>query len=561
MASEYSTRRSRWSLTTSVLMIGLISLLQAGCDSGPSGSFAPAIIASVFPVQNSETALVTTDVIVFFGTDMDETTIDETTFTLTEAGGAQITATVTYDAATRSATLDPAADLVSGASYTATISAAVRDAAGSAPLPGDFVWSFTVSQATELVSKNASGVVGNDVSSRSAIDGTGRYVAFVSEGTNLATTPTTLNRSHIYRKDTLIGEVLLASSTDAGLEANNNCSSPRISVDGRYVVFTSFANNLSAIATGNTRQVYIKDMDTGDVSLVSRDTSGIFVANNVAANPDVSNDGRYVVFESAASNLSLLPNNGLTQIYRKDMTDDSIETISRNTSQSAGALGNSNRPRMSSDARFIVFDSNAGSDIVVGANGIRHVYLVDIENPDVTEQISVDSSGVQGNGASLNADISDDGVFIVFESIATNLAAGDSNGGLSDIFRRNRTSPGSTRLVSTPDNVSSGSNGSFNASISSDGNYVSFESESTNFATETVPGLNDIFVRNFSTEPTVTLDKINLSQQGFEATDNSTRAAISADGRYVSFDSRFNYDVTDTNTIDDVFQSRNSSFQ
>ena len=561
MTSENSKQRRRWSLIASVLVIGLAGLLQSGCDSGSTGDFAPAVVASVLPAQSSDTALVSTDVIVFFGREMDESTIDETTFTLTEAGGAPITATVTYDAATLSATLDPVADLVSGTGYTATVSSSIRDAQGNTPLSNDFVWSFTVSQATELVSRNDAGVAGNDVSSRSAIDGSGRYIVFVSEATNLVTTATTLNRGHIYRKDTLTGEVLLVSSTDNGLEANNNSSSPRISDDGRYVVFASFANNLSSIATGGIRQVYIKDMDTGDVSLVSRDTTGSFVADNVSANPDVSNDGRYVVFESSASNLSSLSNNGLTQIYRKDMTDDSIAMISRNTSQSAGGAGNSNRPRMSSDARFIVFDSDAGNDIVAGANGTRHIYLVDMDNPNVTEQISVDSSDVQGNGASVNADVSDNGVFVVFESIATNLAAGDSNGGLSDIFRRNRTLPGTTQLASTPDNLSSGSNGSFNASISSDGNYVSFESAATDLAAETVPGLNDIYVRDFSTDPTVTLNKVNLSQDGFEPTNNSTRPAISADGRYVSFDSPFDYDITDTNTLDDVYRSYNSTFQ
>ena len=205
-------------------------------------------------------------------------------------------------------------------------------------------------------------------------------------------------------------------------------------------------------------------------------------------------------------------------------------------------------------------ESNAGNDIVAGANGTTHIYLVNMNSPDITEQISVDTNDVQGNGTSVSADVSDDGLFVVFESIATNLAPGDSNGGLSDIFRRNRTAPTETQLVSTANNVSSGDNGSFNASISSDGNYVAFESASTNFVLETQAGLNDIFVRNFSTEPTVTIDKINLSQTGGEATNNSTRASISSDGRYVSFDSSFNYDVVDTNTINDVYRSHNSTF-
>jgi len=558
MTPKKSSDRNRWSFIASVLMIGLISLVQPGCNCGSSDNVGSAPVASVFPVQNSDTALVSTNVIAFFGIDMNGPSV-ESSFTLTESGGTDQPAAVIYDATTQSAILDPITDLKSGTEYRATISSTVQDAAGNTPLASDFVWSFTVSFATELISKSVNNAVGNDVSTNSAIDGIGRYVVFESEATNLETTATTLNRNHIYRKDTLTGEVLLVSSTDVGLQADDHSFTPRISDDGRYVVFISTANNLSSIFTGSTLQVFIKDMDTGDVVLVSRDASGTVVANNAAENPDVSNDGRYVVFESAAGNLSTL-SNSFTQIYRKDMSDDSIDMVSRNTSLSAGGLGDSNRPAMSPDARFIVFDSNAGNSIVTGANGTRHIYLVDIDNQNITEQISVDSNSVQGNGVSINASVSDDGVFIAFESIATNLVTGDTNGALSDIFRRDRTAPGITQLVSTPDGTSSGDNESVNSSISADGGFIAFESASTNLVSEVVLGLTDIYVRDFSTAPTVTIEKINLSQSGGEASNNSSNASISSDGRYVSFDSPFNYDITDTNTIDDVYRSQNSTF-
>ena len=562
MTQAKPSDRGRWSLIASVVMIGLISLVQPGCNCGSSDAFSPATIASVFPVQNSDTAPVNTNVVAFFGIDMNETTINDTTFTLTERGGAQQSAAVSYDPATRSATLDPDTDLISGTEYSATISSTVEDAAGNTPLASDFVWSFTISQATELVSKDIDAVVGNDVSENSAIDGTGRYIVFESEATNLVTVFTTFNRNHIYRKDIITGEVLLASSDTDGLEANNSSFTPRISDDGRFVVFASNATNLSStISTGGILQVFIKDMEDDSVDLVSRDDTGLIAANVIAANPDVNNDGRYIVFESSASNLSTLANNSFSQIYRKDMSDESVEMISRNTSLSAGGSGNSNRPAMSPDARFVVFDSDAGNDIVSGATSDRHVYLVDMNSPDITEQISVNSSLVQGNAASVNASVSDDGVFIAFESIATNLITGDTNGALSDIFRRDRTAPGLTQLVSTPDGTTSGNDASIAASISRDGTYVAFESAATNLVIETSLGLTDIFVRDFSTAPSVTIQKINLSQSGSEASNNSGNASISSDGRYVSFVSPFNYDITDTNTIDDVYRSYNSTFQ
>jgi Tol biopolymer transport system component len=212
---------------------------------------------------------------------------------------------------------------------------------------------------------------------------------------------------------------------------------------------------------------------------------------------------------------------------------------------------------MSADARYIVFDSIAGNSIVPTATTIRSVYLVDMMNPDTAELISVDSIGTQGNGASVNSSISDDGNYIAFESQSTNLIRGGTT--LSDIYRRDR-SGNQTLLVSTADGFTSGDNASVGASISGDGTFVAFESAATNLVTETALGLNDIFVRDFSTTPTVTIAKINLTQAGAEATDNSSNASISSDGRYVSFDSALNYDITDTNTLDDVYRAHNSTF-
>ena len=559
MAQARSSGRNRWSLIASVLMIGFISLVQPGCNCGSSsGTAAPAPVATVFPSDQSDTALVGTVVAVNFLNPMNSSTINEDTFTLS-TGGTPVSGTVVTPGATSttSATFIPDSDLVSGTEYRATISSAVTDINGNHPLSSDYVWSFLISQATVLTSKDINSVAGVDVSSLSAIDKTGRFIVFESEATNLSSAITTFNRNHIYRKDTLTGEVLLVSSDANGLEANNSSSSPRISDDGQHVVFASTATNLSSISTGGTKQIFIKHLTDGSIELVSTDSTGLVAANNSSENPDVSNDGGYVVFESDALNLSGLTNNGVSQIYLKNMTDESVDMISRDTTQSAGGTGDSNRPAMSPDARYIVYDSIAGNSLVIGATAIRHVFLVDMESADVTEQISVNSSSVQGNGNSINASVSDDGNYVAFESNATNLITGGTL--LSDIYRRDR-SGSETLLASTPDATTSGDNASINSSISGDGTFVAFESASTNLVTEVVAGLTDIFVRDFSTTPTVTIEKINLSQSGAEATNNSNNASISSDGRYVSFDSAFNYDVTDTNTINDVYRSHNSTF-
>jgi len=566
MTQVHSSHRSRWLLVASALVIGLISLVQIGC--GDSSSIPPPpTITEVYPPQSNDAALVSTFVSATFGIDMDDSTINSSTFTLTRVGATEQAAVVNYNPANRTAFLDPNSDLISGAEYTARISTSVEDTGGDRPLVSDFVWSFSVTPATTLVSKDSDGAVGNDVSTQSAIDETGRYIVFESQATNLSDAATTFNRNHIYRKDSVTGELLLVSSDDAGLEADNDSYSPRISDDGRYVVFESLATNLSSISTGGTRQIFIKDLADTDqtdgevnIELVSRDTTGLVVADTTAENPDVSNDGRYVVFESTATNLSTLSANGASQIYRKDILDDSIDMISRNTTQTAGGSGDSNRPAMSPGAQYIVFDSVAGGTLVTGASVIRSAYLVDMNNPDTTELISVNDSGTQGDDDSINASVSDNGNYVAFESLATNLVAGDTNGA-SDVFRRD-LSVSETLLVSTADGTTSGNAASTGSSISSDGAYVAFESLASNLVAEGTLGFSDIFVRDLSTMPTVTIERINIPQSFIgEANNDSNNASISADGRYVSFDSAYDYDATDTNTIDDVYRSYNTTFQ
>ena len=549
MTQVHSSDRSRWLLIASALVIGLISLVQTGC--GDSSSIPPPqTITDVYPPQSNDAALVSTFVSATFGIDMDDSTINSSTFTLTRSGGSVEAAVINYNPASRTAFLDPNSDLISGAEYIARISTSVEDTGGNRPLVSDYVWSFTVTPATTLVSKDNDDAVGNDVSAQSAIDETGRYIVFESQATNLSDAATTFNRNHIYRKDTVTGEVLLVSSDDAGLEADNDSFSPRISDDGRYVVFESRARNLSSISTGGTIQVFIKDLADGSVDLVSRDTTGLIVADTTAENPDVSNDGRYIVFESTATNLSSLPANGATQIYLKDMNDDSIDMIT------AGGAADSNRPAISPGAQYIVFDSEAG---FAGSNTTRSVYIYDPAVPTTIELVSVNDSGTQGDGASTNASVSDNGNYVAFESLATNLVTGDNNG-VSDIFRRDR-SASETLLVSTADGTSSGNAASTGSSISSNGAYVAFESSASNLVAEGTLGFSDIFVRDFSTMPTVTIERINIPQSFIgEANNDSNNASISADGRYVSFDSPYNYDATDTNTINDVYRSHNTTF-
>ena len=387
MENSRRSETKRRAFIFSVLFIGLVSLVQPGCDcSSSSGSAPPPPISSVYPPQDSDTALISTVVSATFSNDMNGTTIDSTTFFLTQ-GGVPVTPTmVTYDASTRTATLTPGADLTSGLEYRATITTAVQDINGGNPVTTDRVWSFTVSTSPALVSKDVNRVVGNNVSDTTDVDETGRYIVFESSATNLVTTSTTNGLTHIYRKDTLTDEVLLVSSTSGGLEANNSSATPRISNDGRYVVFSSTATNLGSIPGNTFAQIYIKDLDDdGSVDMISRDAT-LTPGDGNSLNPDISGDGSTVVFDSVASNFG-------------------------------------------------------------GSTGVRRVYLVELAAPDTIEQISVSTGGTEGNGNSDFPTISDDGIRVVFESNSSNLDVIDSNT-TADVYLRDRSSTGTTSLVS-----------------------------------------------------------------------------------------------------------------
>jgi Tol biopolymer transport system component len=159
----------------------------------------------------------------------------------------------------------------------------------------------------QLVSKNLNGVTSNDLTQNADIDATGRYIVFESESTILVNISTTFNRSHIYRKDTVTGEVLLVSSDKSGLvEANRDAYNPSISSNGRYVVFQSLADNLDGNTNG-VQQIYLKDLDTNDIVIASRNESGV-PDNGLsgASNASVSDDGRYVLFQTSDATMSVL---------------------------------------------------------------------------------------------------------------------------------------------------------------------------------------------------------------------------------------------------------------
>ena len=166
-----------------------------------------------------------------------------------------------------------------------------------------------------------------------------------------------------------------------------------------------------------------------------------------------------------------------------------------------------------------------------------------------TKRVSVSSAGAQGDSGSFHPAVSADGRFVAFASNATNLVGGDTNA-VSDVFVRDRKTH-KTKRVSVSSAGAQGNDLSESASISADGRFVAFESVATNLVGNDTNGFDDVFVRDRSTGKT---RRVSLDSAGVQGNGDSEEPSISADGRFVGFDSLATDLVgNDTNGFEDVF--------
>ena len=471
---------------------------------------------------------------------------------------------MSYDVPNRTAILVPDDDLDLNTAYNVTIDSSVEDIDGSSPFVSDFVWSFSTSPGMSLVSKNSEGVAGDNDSVSADIDATGRYIVFESTATNLLSDVTIAGTMQVYRKDTVTGEVVLVSSDASGIvEADTGAGVPSMSSNGRYIVFESAATNLAAGSNGNS-QIYLKDLFNGDIELVSRNVSGVTDNGTGASNAKVSDDGRYITFESTATNLVSIASGGVSQIYRKDMSDESVEMISRNAADEAGDAASTNAD-MSADGEHIVFESVA-TNLNSPASGFKDIYYVDAGSlTHAVETVSVTTAGLDADGGSNKPSVSDDGSVVVFHSNATNLDVLDATNGVVDVFMRDRATP-STQLVSATIAGAGGDSVSSNAHLSGNGIYVVFESLASDLVADDTNGSKDIFVRDLSavdvnSDPVVDIERVNIPYSSLEAVSPALQPVISADGRYTGFHSIEQYTIDDTTTFNDVFRAYNSTYE
>ena len=237
------------------------------------------------------------------------------------------------------------------------------------------------------------------------------------------------------------GDIALVSVDSSGVQGNRDSEYPSISADGRYIAFESEADNLVAGDTNGYSDIFVRDHNTGITTRVSVSSSG-GQGSNASTSPSISGDGRYVAFVSRASNLVAGDTNGNSDIFVHDRNTGITTRVNVNSS-GGQAIGVSYSPSISADGRYVAFYSIASNLVSGDTNGQMDIFVHD-RDTGITTCVSVDSGGVLGNGSSYDPFISADGRYVVFDSSASNLVSGDTNG-VSDIFVHDRNSGITTR--------------------------------------------------------------------------------------------------------------------
>ena len=339
---------------------------------------------------------------------------------------------------------------------------------------------------------------------------------------------------------------LRVSVSSSAAQGSGYSAAPAISSNGRFCAFES-SSDLVASDTNGSTDVYLRDSVTGLVVRASVGAAGA-QANQICLRPSVSSDGRYVAFDSLANNLATPDNNHVIDVF---VRDTQTGTTTRVSVDSNGAEGNSSSPApaISADGRYVAFSSGATNLVAGDTNLIDDVFVHDMQS-GATTRVSVSSNGDEGDDLSETPVISGDGRFVAFHSYASTLVAGDTNA-RADIFVHDRTNATTTRASVDSNGVQGNQQCGYSCALSADGRFVAFTSQSTNLVVGDTNGVGDMFLRDIQGATTT---RINVSSSGAQANMRALWPAISSDGRFVVFVSpATNLVPGDANAKDDVF--------
>ncbi len=363
----------------------------------------------------------------------------------------------------------------------------------------------------------------------------GDRIAFNSSATNLVagTTPGV----NIFVRDAVADTTTLASRATgaSGAPADGESRTPSISGDGRFVAFSSSADNLSAEDDIGALNVFVRDLVAGTTTLVSRASgAGGAAADDDSERPDISADGRYVVFQSDADNLAPAADDAFTNIFVRDLVANTTRLVSRAPGLGgAAADDNSSFPYISASGARVAFQSGADNLSTEDGDAFQNIFVRDLASGTTTlVSRATGVAGARANGDSTEPEMSPSGRYVTFVSEANNVATDDDNGVRNVLLRDLDES--TTALVSRA-NGAGGAGGDADSflAVVSDNARVAFSSDANNLSAEDGDGFENVFVRD-ALNATTTLVSRASGAAGAPANQSTIEPAISADGRYVA---------------------------
>lgn len=375
--------------------------------------------------------------------------------------------------------------------FVAFLSRATNLVPGDTNGAGDVFVRDLGARATTRVSVGPSGAQAEagDYPYRPALSANGRYVAFTSDATNLVQGDSNRQRD-VFVHDRQTRKTSRASVGSGGVQADGASGPVELSADGRFVAFASSATNLVTGDTNGEGDVFVRDRRLGTTTRVSVGPSGA-EGDGASGAPAISADGRYVAFASDAANLVPGDTNRMEDVFVHDRSTGRTTRVSVGP-RGAQGNGSSSEPAISADGRYVAFDTSADNLVPGDTNDTFDVLVHDRETRRTT-RVSVGAGGVQGEGSSKYPSFSGEGRYVAFLSTAENLAPGDTNG-TQDVFIHNRTT-GVTRRPSLGPGGVQADGFSSGPALSKDGRLVVFESMATNLVPGDTNGAYDVFLR------------------------------------------------------------------
>lgn len=323
-----------------------------------------------------------------------------------------------------------------------------------------------------------------------AVSADGRYVAYVSPASNLVRGDTN-KRYDVFVRDRKAQTTTRVSVASDGTQANGSSLLSAMSADGRYIAYDSDASNLVPGDTNKSRDVFLWDRETGTTTRISVASDGT-QANGHSGSPSISADGRYVTYGSYAWNL--VPDD-IDRVESRDVFvwDRETQTTTRISVAPDGTTADNNswRSSISSDGRYVVYESHA-SNLVPGETRYHlNVYVWDRET-GATTRVSVTPDGGPTNGDAWSPSVSSDGRYIAYESSASNLVP-DDTGKRSDVVVWDRRTGVTTLISATPDGTPA-NGASVLPVISPDGRHIAYESYASNLVPDDTDKRDDVFV-------------------------------------------------------------------